>query len=136
MTFVRSQLSRRRAVGSFGVAALGLTLTACGVREAGRGQDPARMGDVVDFSPRFASFVPAEEPNGDLAKVSWPEWMAQLDPEITRLYEFQILNGPLMRYMPCFCGCHVQDGHQNNRDCYVDTVNPDGSVIFDSMAPT
>lgn len=91
---------------------------------------------LVDYSARFAQYEPADEPNGDLAKVVWPQWLLDLDPEIKQLYEFQILNGPLMRYMPCFCGCQNEDGHRNNRNCYVDTVNPDGSVVFDSMAPT
>jgi len=58
-----------------------------------------------------------------------------LDVEQTGLYEFQVVNGDLMRWMPCFCGCHRSDGHRNNRDCYVEAVNPDGScptVIFGS----
>ena len=91
---------------------------------------------LADYSARFARYEPADEPNGDLAHVVWPRWLLDLDPEIMQLYEFQILNGPLMRYMPCFCGCHVGDGHRSNRSCYVDRVNPDGSVVFDSMAPT
>jgi hypothetical protein len=62
--------------------------------------------------------------------------MARFDPEVKRLYEFQIVNGPLMRYMPCFCGCGQTAEHRGNRDCYVKAVNPDGSVVFDSMAPT
>ncbi len=37
--------------------------------------------------------------------------------------------------MPSFCGCGG-DGQRNNRDCYVTSVNPDGSVVFDAMAPT
>ena len=41
-----------------------------------------------------------------------------------------------MRYIPCFCGCGLNDGHRSNRDCYVSRVNSDGSVVFDSMAPT
>ena len=67
--------------------------------------------------------------------VVWPEWMAQLDPEIKDLYTFQILNGPLMRYMPCFCGC-TGSRHRDNRDCYIREVHADGSITFDSMAPT
>lgn len=26
----------------------------------------------------------------------------------------------LLERMPCYCGCYVSDGHQNNLDCYVD----------------
>ena len=90
----------------------------------------------VDFAERFAAFAPAEEPNGDLSRVTWPDWLDRFDPEVRGLYAFQVVNGDLMRWMPCFCGCHRGDGHRNNRDCYVEAVNPDGSVVFDSMAPT
>lgn len=57
-------------------------------------------------------------------------------PELRRLYEFQIINGDLMRYMPCFCGCFTEAGHRSSRDCFVQRVNPDGSVVLDPMAPT
>jgi hypothetical protein len=89
----------------------------------------------VDFSARFAGFPVADEPNGDLARVVWPEWIEQAPGDVKRLYEFQVVNGDLMRYMPCFCGCG-REGHKSNRDCYVREVRPDGSVVFDDMAPT
>ena len=94
------------------------------------------VAGLVDYSAMFAQYEPSNEPNGDLTKVVWPQWLLDLDPEIKQLYEFQIVNGPLMRYMPCFCGCQVEDGHRSNRNCYVDTVHPDGSVVLDTMAPT
>ena len=47
-----------------------------------------------------------------------------------------VVNGDLMRYMPCFCGCSASGRHRNNRDCYIKAVNADGSVVFDAMAPT
>ena len=93
-------------------------------------------GAAPDFSARFAKYKPANEPNGDLAKVVWPQWLLEGDPEVKRLYEFQVVNGPLMRYMPCFCGCGISDGHRSNRDCYIQRVRKDGSVVFDTMAPT
>ena len=132
-------LSRRAALA---VLAAGTVTTALGgCRSSGR---DAATGDQragsVDFAARFAVFEPADEPNGNPAKVTWPDWLDEFDSEVRRLYEFQVVNGDLMRWMPCFCGCHAQgapgDGHRNNRDCYIEAVNPDGSVIFDSMAPT
>ena len=88
------------------------------------------------FAARFASFKPAPEPNGDLAKVVWPDYVLEAGGDVKQLYEFQVTHGELMRYMPCYCGCGEFAGHRNNRDCYVQRVNPDGSVVFDSMAPT
>ena len=131
--------TRRRLLGMLSLGAAGVGLTGCAGARLGSLPRPVSEGsgaDLPDIAARFAEFEPDDEPNGDLAKVVWPDWMARLDPEVKRLYEFQILNGPLMRYMPCFCGCQWEDGHRSNRDCYVEAVNPDGSVVFDSMAPT
>ena len=89
-----------------------------------------------DFADRFAKYKAAPEPNGDRTKVKWPAFVTAAGPEVQRLYEFQITSGPLMRYIPCFCGCGANAGHRNNRDCYIQSVGPDGTVVFDSMAPT
>jgi hypothetical protein len=97
---------------------------------------PGNTPAARDLSARFADFQPAPEPNGDLRKVDWPGYVIDAGPEVKRLYEYQITNGELMRYMPCFCGCQWEDGHRNNRDCYVERVNADGSVVLDPMAPT
>lgn len=103
-----------------------------GTQQSGSGTETP----VDDLSVRFSEFEPADEPNGDLAKVDWPAFVTNADPEVQRLYEFQITHGELMRYMPCFCGCGQSAGHRSNRDCYVQAVNADGSVVLDSMAPT
>ncbi len=90
-------------------------------------------GDLV---ARFAGYPVADEPNADLAKVVWPSFVTDAKPEVKTLYEFQLTHGDLMRYMPCYCGCGKTSDHKSNRDCYVQKVNPDGSAVLDSMAPT
>ena len=132
------QSGRRRALLLVGSTFAGLLAAACAGQQAGAGSQAARTNpnEAGDFSARFAAFEAADEPNADPAKVVWPAWMTRAGPEVRQLYEFQLVNGELMRYMPCFCGCQNEDGHRNNRDCYIDTVNADGSVVFDSMAPT
>jgi hypothetical protein len=129
-------LTRRRfiALGIAGAAVgTGALVSACG---SGASRSSGGGGSVKDFSARFARFEPAVEPNGDLSKVVWPDFVTDAGPEVKRLYEFQITNGELMRYMPCFCGCGQDAGHRSNRDCYVQRVNADGTVVLDSMAPT
>ena len=120
--------------------ALGVAVAAAGIWFAvGKGDESAQRDPEVaaaGFAPRFAAYEPATEPNGDLSKVVWPDYVLRAGPEVKRLYEFQVTHGELMRYMPCFCGCFDEDGHRSNRDCYVERVNRDGSVVFDSMAPT
>jgi hypothetical protein len=102
----------------------------------GGGPDSSGTQAPQDFSARFAAYEPAPEPNGDLKKVVWPDYVLNGGAEVRQLYEFQVTHGELMRYMPCFCGCGQNAGHRSNRDCYIRRVNPDGSVVFDSMAPT
>jgi len=135
-TLSQPWLNRRGALALLGLGAAAAVLAAC--REDGGERTDARSdnaGDATDFAARFATYEPAEEPDGDTTKVVWPAFVLQAGPEVQRLYEFQIMNGELMRYMPCFCGCGAS-GHRNNRDCYIKEVNPDGSVVFDAMAPT
>lgn len=118
-------LTRREALKAMAIGSLGIALVACG--QGG--------STSTGFSERFAAYSPAPEPNVDPSKVVWPDYVTQAGPEVRKLYEFQLQHGDLMRYIPCFCGCK-NDGHRSNRDCYVQAVNPDGSVVFDPMAPT
>jgi Protein of unknown function with PCYCGC motif len=92
--------------------------------------------EPAGFDERFAQYGVADEPNGDLAKVVWPDYVLNAPPEVKELYEFQVTHGDLMRWMPCFCGCGQSAGHRSNRDCYIRRVNADGTVVFDPMAPT
>lgn len=127
-------LTRRRFLAA-GFASVGLIAgtAACG---AGAKRQARPNGATGNLSARFARYTAADEPNGDLSKVVWPAFVDEAGPDVKRLYEFQVTHGPLMRYMPCFCGCGQNAGHRNNRDCYVKRVNSDGSVVFNSMAPT
>jgi hypothetical protein len=125
VTFTRRTFALR-AVGVVALVAAGCS-----------GKDgPATEAGPIGFAPRFAQYTPAAEPNGDLDKVVWPDYVLAAPPEVKELYEFQVTHGELMRYMPCFCGCGDFAGHRSNRDCYVRRVNADGSVVFDDMAPT
>jgi hypothetical protein len=135
----------RREFGLAVASAAGLFVVSCSSSQGRRATTGSPVaGSAVsgsppsgpDFSARFAGFDPAPEPNGDLSMVRWPSFVTDAGPEVRELYEFQITHGELMRYMPCFCGCGDSSGHRNNRDCYVQAVNGDGSVVLDSMAPT
>ena len=114
------------------VMLLAIVAAACG----GGGERAVTTAGEFPYEARFAQYEPAPEPNGDLDKVVWPDYVLDAPPEVKQLYEFQVTHGQLMRYIPCFCGCGRNNGHRSNRDCYVRRVNPDGSVVFDSMAPT
>jgi Protein of unknown function with PCYCGC motif len=121
----------RRVFALRAVGVIALVAAGCGGND-----EPTTEAGSAGFASRFAKYKPAPEPNGDLDKVVWPDYVLQAPPEVKELYEFQVTHGEVMRYMPCFCGCGQNAGHRSNRDCYVQRVNTDGSVVFDSMAPT
>ena len=127
-------VSRRRFL-ELGLATVGASALASACSTSSD-RSRTKEGAPQDFSARFAQYQPADEPNGDLSKVVWPTFVIEAGPEVKRLYEFQVTHGEVMRYMPCFCGCGQNAGHRSNRDCYVKAVRANGSVVFDSMAPT
>ncbi len=128
-------LTRRHVLVAGAVSVAGIALAACSSSGSGQATSTS-SATTTDFSQRFARFTADTEPNGDLAKVVWPDFVTSAGPEVKGLYQFQITHGELMRYMPCFCGCGQDAGHRSNRDCYVKAVNADGSVELESMAPT
>ena len=128
-------LTRRQFIGA-GVVAAASGAAGAVALVADAEEAAAARRQSKDYSARFAKYDVADEPDGDLTKVVWPAFVINAGPEVKRLYEFQITNGSIMRYMPCFCGCGQHAGHRNNRDCYVRSVDADGTVALDSMAPT
>jgi hypothetical protein len=126
-------MDRRDFLSSATLLALGAGAAACG---GGSDSAPSTAPPERDLAARFAKYRVASEPNGDLAKVTWPSFVTDAPAEVKTLYEFQVTHGNLMKWMPCYCGCGQNAGHKSNRDCYVKTVRADGSVVFDSMAPT
>lgn len=55
--------------------------------------------------------------------------------EIAGLYRYAVEKGDELQYIPCFCGCG-SFGHKSNRDCYIKSFNPDGTLTFTSHAAT
>lgn len=54
----------------------------------------------VDFEARFAGLTLAEEPEGDLERGTWPDFVRTLTPEVRERYELHATNGGLMGYIP------------------------------------
>jgi hypothetical protein len=131
-------ITRRRFAGVAGVATATFVLGGCGGISdtvSNRSRDTETDEVAMDYEAMFAQYEPADEPDGDPTKVVWPDFVIESPPEVQELYAFHVTSGGLMRYIPCFCGCSGS-GHRNNRDCYIREVHADGSVTFDSMAPT
>ena len=54
-------------------------------------------------------------------------------PEVQETYRFAFANQELLQQIPCYCGCGGV-GHTSNYACYVENMEPDGSVKFDYHA--
>jgi hypothetical protein len=98
-------LTRRQFIG----ADVAMAAASCSSSGSNRGRGASGTGK--DFSARFARFRVADEPNGDLSKGVWPDFVVDEGREVKRLYEFQITHGEVMLSMPCFCGCGRSAGH-------------------------
>lgn len=72
--------------------------------------------------------------NQTLPRGQWPEFVADTS-DVQRLYRYAVEHGDDLRYIPCYCGC-VDVGHRGNRDCYVKSLNADGTITFTSHAAT
>lgn len=55
--------------------------------------------------------------------------------EIAGLYRYAVEHGDELQYIPCFCGCG-RFGHKSNRDCYIKSFDPEGTLTFTSHAAT
>ncbi|MGH7386140.1 MAG: PCYCGC motif-containing (lipo)protein [Candidatus Rokuibacteriota bacterium] len=64
-----------------------------------------------------------------------PDFVSAGTPGIRALYQYAVEHGDDLQYVPCFCGC-ARFGHRSNRDCYVKSLNRDGSVTYTSHAAT
>jgi len=63
-----------------------------------------------------------------------PAHFRKAPPSVRDAYRFAIANREILRQVPCYCGCGQE--HQNNADCYIKNVKPDGQVEFDQMSFT
>jgi hypothetical protein len=61
----------------------------------------------------------------------WPARYQQAPQEVRDAYAFAIGHHAEMRYIPCYCGCGVSAGHQNNWDCFVKEQSGPATFVFD-----
>ena len=48
-------------------------------------------------------------------------------------YRYAMANADALKNVPCYCGCGPL-GHKDNYDCYIKSVNADGTFVFDDHA--
>ena len=62
-----------------------------------------------------------------------PDFVQDAAPQVKEAYRFAIANPDVLSDFPCYCGCGAV-GHQNNLQCYIKQVRPDGSIEFENHA--
>lgn len=78
----------------------------------------------------------ATSPEHDLKMAPMSEMPAEVKgaPVVTQqAYQFAVANPDVMKQVPCYCGCGNM-GHTSNYSCYVESVDANGNVKFDSHA--
>jgi hypothetical protein len=69
---------------------------------------------------------------GDLR---FPKEVREALPPVREAYEFAARHPEVLGQMPCYCGC-VSIGHTSDLDCFIDQIDPDGTVHIDPMGFT
>jgi len=62
-----------------------------------------------------------------------PDFVQDAPPQVKEAYRFAIANPDVLSAFPCYCGCGAV-GHQNNLQCYIKEVRPDGTIEFENHA--
>jgi NAD(P)H-nitrite reductase large subunit len=62
-----------------------------------------------------------------------PDFVQSAPPRVQQAYQFAVANPDMLTHQPCYCGCGAM-GHTNNLDCYVQNVDEQDVVRFDTHA--
>ncbi|MCL5950919.1 MAG: PCYCGC domain-containing protein [Chloroflexi bacterium] len=63
---------------------------------------------------------------------SLPPAMRNAPTNVREAYQFALANQDTLKHIPCYCGCGAE-GHQSVKDCFVQDVRPDGTIVWDTM---
>ena len=78
----------------------------------------------------------AAEGTGDLPMASMagmPAEVKSAPTTVQQAYQFAAANPEVMKQIPCYCGCGNM-GHTSNYSCYVQDVDNQGAITFDTHA--
>ena len=75
-------------------------------------------------------------PNGDLQEVTasaaeLPAFMDDKSEDMRLIYQVAGSATDILDYIPCYCGCGESADHKSNKNCFVDEIREDGSVVWD-----
>jgi hypothetical protein len=119
--------TRRGALGAVGIGLFSPAAAACaGPLGRGAATEGTQHAGGHGTSPGQLVAWPAQN--------RWPERFERAPADVQEAYRYAVANPQVLQYMPCFCGCYEEDRHTSNRDCYVEEMRPDGSVVLDPMS--
>lgn len=84
--------------------------------DAAAGNGTADNGAAGDNAAAQAEWVTIEG-------VEFPARMASAPPEVIEAYIFAAKHPEVLSAMPCYCGCHLSEGHDSNLDCFVNAID-------------
>jgi hypothetical protein len=64
---------------------------------------------------------------------SMPAEVQSAPVSVQQAYQFAAANADTMKQIPCYCGCGAM-GHTSNYSCYVQGVDTNGTITFDTHA--
>ena len=64
---------------------------------------------------------------------SMPSEVKSAPTTVQQAYQFAVANPDVMTQIPCYCGCGNM-GHTSNYSCYVQSVDGQGTITFDTHA--
>lgn len=62
-----------------------------------------------------------------------PDEVKSAPVSVQTAYQFNVANPDVMKDIPCYCGCGGV-GHESNYDCYVASIDEQGTIAFDYHA--
>ncbi len=97
------------------VAAVGVAQSGCGTQES-QTAGAALKSYTIEDSEAAASAV-------------FPYYVKT---EVKDAYEFALARPDVLKYLPCYCGCGRSGAHANTLDCFIEGVEANGSIRFES----
>ena len=61
-----------------------------------------------------------------------PQKMRDAPETVREAYQFALANSDVLSKIPCYCGCGAE-GHTSVKQCFVEEVRADGTIIWDEM---
>jgi len=74
--------------------------------------------------------------NGDIQEKTasvevLPTFLDGQDEHMRQVYALAAQHSELLESIPCYCGCGDSAGHRNNLNCFVHSIEDDGTVVWD-----